>query len=64
MKLVVGEVEYNKIKDTKRKKMMREFENAVKRCYTGDDKEYTVDLPGVEDNPTEGIEDDVIKLKP
>ena len=44
--------------------MLREFEMAVKRCYTGDNKEYSVDLPGVEDNIDMGIDDDTIKLKP
>lgn len=44
--------------------MLREFEMSVKRCYTGDDKEYSVDLQGVEDDPEQGIDDDTIKLKP
>lgn len=44
--------------------MMREFEESIKRCYSGDDQEYSVDLQGVKDNPREGIDDDTITLKP
>lgn len=64
VKTVVGEKEYEAIRPRARKRMMKEFENSVKRCYTGDDKEFSVDLPGVQDNPEEGIDDDTIKLKP
>jgi hypothetical protein len=64
VKTVVGEQDYNAIKPKAKKKMMKEFEVSVKRCYTGDDKEFSVDLPGVEDHPEEGIEDDTIRLKP
>ncbi|KAF1830154.1 actin-like ATPase domain-containing protein [Decorospora gaudefroyi] len=64
IKTIVGESEWNSIKDKSKKKMMREFELAIKRCYAGDDQEYSVDLQGVEDNPEEGIDDDTITLKP
>ncbi|KAL8798869.1 MAG: hypothetical protein Q9182_006325 [Xanthomendoza sp. 2 TL-2023] len=61
---IVGKEQYSRIKLKSRKKMLREFEMSVKRCYTGDDKEYSVDLQGVEDNPEQGIDDDTIRLKP
>jgi hypothetical protein len=62
IKLVVGEQQYNRISERKRKKMLQSFETAVKRCFIGDNKEFSVDLPGVEDNAEMGIEDDTIKL--
>ncbi|KAF2815177.1 uncharacterized protein BDZ99DRAFT_408930 [Mytilinidion resinicola] len=61
VKTVVGEGDYNTIREKAKKRMMKEFEVSVKRCYTGDNKEFSVDLPGVEDNPDEGIEDDTIR---
>ncbi|KAL8790194.1 MAG: hypothetical protein Q9213_000725 [Squamulea squamosa] len=61
---IVGKDQYSEIRPKSRKKMLREFEMSVKRCYTGDDREYSVDLQGVEDNPEQGIDDDTIKLKP
>ncbi|KAF1995329.1 actin-like ATPase domain-containing protein, partial [Amniculicola lignicola CBS 123094] len=64
IKTIVGEDEWNSIRDKPKKKMMREFESSIKRCYSGDDQEYSVDLQGVEDNPREGIDDDTITLKP
>ncbi|KAJ4292499.1 hypothetical protein N0V90_009161 [Kalmusia sp. IMI 367209] len=64
IKTIVGEDQYNSIKERDKKKMIQEFELAVKRTYSGDDKPYSVDLRGVEDNPNEGIDDDTITLKP
>lgn len=64
VKTVVGEKDYDAIKEKAKKRMMKEFEVSVKRCYTGDDKEFSVDLTGVDDNPKMGIEDDTIRLKP
>lgn len=61
--MVVGEHQYADLKDKAKKKMIREFETAVKRAYAGDDKDYSVDLQGVEDNLKEGINDDTITLK-
>ncbi|KAF2870470.1 hypothetical protein BDV95DRAFT_607638 [Massariosphaeria phaeospora] len=64
IKTIVGEDAYNSLRDRDKKKMLLEFELSVKRCYSGDDKPYSVDLRGVEDNPKEGIDDDTITLKP
>lgn len=64
IKTIVGEDEWSSIRDKSKKKMMREFELSIKRCYAGDNQEYSVDLQGVEDNPQEGIDDDTITLKP
>ncbi|QDS68467.1 hypothetical protein FKW77_010834 [Venturia effusa] len=49
--------------DKSKQKMMREFEAAVKRSYAGDNKDYSVDLQGVDDDLAEGIDDDTITLK-
>ncbi|KAH8690418.1 hypothetical protein GQ44DRAFT_833025 [Phaeosphaeriaceae sp. PMI808] len=63
IRTIVGE-EWGGIKDKAKKKMMDEFENSIKRCYTGEDNTYSVDLQGVEDNPKEGIDDETIQLQP
>jgi ABC-type transporter MlaC component len=63
IKTVVGEQQYARLKDKAKKKMIKEFENTVKRSYTGEDKEYSVDLAGVDDNAAFGINDDSITLK-
>jgi hypothetical protein len=52
------------VKDKAKKKMMGEFELSIKRCYAGDNQQYSVDLQGVDDNPQEGIDDETIGLKP
>ncbi|RSL54238.1 hypothetical protein CEP54_009995 [Fusarium duplospermum] len=63
--MLVGECQYSKIKDIHKKKMMRTFESGVKRCFAyGSNKEYSVELRGVEDNLTEGIEEETIILDP
>ena len=60
---VVGEKEYNSIKESNRKKMMREFEYGVKRCFSEqNDQIYSVDLKGVKDDPEHGIIDDSITI--
>ncbi|UPL01930.1 hypothetical protein LCI18_012864 [Fusarium solani-melongenae] len=60
---LVGKDQYRKLKEINKKKMMRVFEYGVKRCFTLEStKEYTVDLKGVEDNESHGIEDDTITL--
>ncbi|KAM6516430.1 hypothetical protein FALCPG4_014614 [Fusarium falciforme] len=60
---LVGKDQYSKLKEINKKKMMRVFENGVKRCFTLEStKEYTVELKGVEDNEGHGIEDDTITL--
>jgi hypothetical protein len=64
VQLIVGEREYKKLKPKARKMMLQQFEAGVKRCYAGDNKEYSVVLHGVEDNESAGIDDDTIKLKP
>lgn len=64
IRTIVGEEQWGEIKDKAKKKMMSEFELSIKRCYAGDDQQYSVDLQGVEDNPQEGIDDETITLKP
>lgn len=61
---MIGEVQYNRIKETNRKKMMREFEYGIKRTFSEtSDQIYSVDLRGVEDDPENGIIDDTITVK-
>lgn len=64
IKTLVGEGPWQYIRDKAKKKMMQEFELSIKRCYAGTNTEFSVDLPGVEDNEDEGIDDDTITLKP
>lgn len=65
IKTLVGQDDYDSIKEKPKKRMMREFEMSVKRCFTGDNnKIFSVDLLGVDDNAKEGIVDDTISLKP
>ena len=61
---LVGVMEYNSIKESNRKKMMREFEYGIKRCFSEhNDQTYSVDLKGVKDDPKNGILDDTITVK-
>ncbi|KAM0796671.1 hypothetical protein BDR22DRAFT_866080 [Usnea florida] len=61
---IVGEIEYNSIKENNRKKMMREFEYGIKRCFSeNNDQTYSVDLKGVKDDPRNGVIDDTITVK-
>jgi hypothetical protein len=63
VKLIVGEEVYERLKDKAKARMHQDFEG-VKRCYTGDNKTYSVDLQGIDDNESVGIDNDTIKLKP
>lgn len=60
----MGEKQWEGLKDKSKKKMMTNFEMAIKRCYAGDDQQFSVDLQEVEDDPAVGIEDETIVLKP
>ena len=63
IEILVGANEYNNIKESSRKKMMREFEYGIKRTFTGkDDQPYSVDLRGVKDDPSNNIIDDTITI--
>lgn len=42
---------------------MIEWES-IKRLYVGDDEQFKVELQNVKDNPSEGIEEESITLKP
>jgi hypothetical protein len=64
IKTIVGEAQYNSIRQKSRKLMLREFEEGVKRSFTGNNRNFSVDLRGVEDNPAAGVIDDTITLKP
>ncbi len=62
---LVGETQFRGIKASYRKRMMKEFEYGIKRCFSGrNDPEYSVELRGVKDDPENGIVDDTIVIKP
>ncbi|KAJ4398854.1 hypothetical protein N0V91_009905 [Didymella pomorum] len=63
IRLIVGESQWKQLKPKSKQKMMLDFENSIKRSYAGDDKQFTVDLQGVEDNASVGIDDETITLK-
>ena len=64
IEVLIGADEYNNIKESSRKKMMREFEYGIKRTFTGkNDQPYSVDLRGVKDDLAHGIVDDTIPVK-
>lgn len=61
---IVGDRQYNEIKETSRKKMMKEFEFGIKRSFSEKNNQtYSVDLKGVEDDPKIGIIDNTIPVK-
>ncbi|KAJ4993517.1 Hsp70 family chaperone [Stagonosporopsis vannaccii] len=64
IKTIVGEDQWQDLRPKSKQKMMSEFETSVKRCYTGDEQEYSVDLPDVRDDRSVGIDDDTITLDP
>lgn len=60
--MLVGESEYSKMSEKKKKRMLGEFE-MLKRSFDGEGQsDYSVDLQGVEDNPKSGIDDGTILL--
>ena len=62
---LVGALQYQDIKESYRKRMMKDFEYGIKRCFSGkNDPEYSVELRGVKDDPANGIVDDTIVIKP
>lgn len=61
---MIGVQKYESIKQKFRSNMWDQFDS-VKRGFDGDDKKkFSIDLRGIEDNPSEGIEDDTIILSP
>ena len=57
-------MEFKSIKERNRKKMMKEFEYGIQRCFSEqNDQTYSVDLKGVKDDPKNGIVDDTITVK-
>ena len=64
IKVLVGEQQYASINEKAKVNMRRDFEMGVKRMFSGDDRDYSVDLMGVENNEQENIYDDTIQLKP
>ncbi|KAH6895964.1 hypothetical protein B0T10DRAFT_545558 [Thelonectria olida] len=61
---LVGEREYSRIRPLDKRRMMKMFELGVKRSFTLEsNKDYSVELIGVEDNPDEGIVEDMINLE-
>lgn len=64
IRTLVGEEQYSAIPEKRRKRMLQEFEISVKRCFDGQgQKDYSVDLHGVKDDPGNGIDDETILLR-
>ncbi|KAG8530515.1 uncharacterized protein KY384_005018 [Bacidia gigantensis] len=62
---LVGATQYQDIKESNRKRMMKDFEFGIKRCFSGkNDPDFSVELIGVKDDPGSGIVDDTIVIKP
>lgn len=60
---IVGEAQYYSIKETNRKKMMKEFEYGIKRTFSEkNDQTYSVDLRGVKDDYQNNVVDDTITI--
>lgn len=64
MKTIVGEGQWNGLKTRAKQSMMGEFERKIKRSYAGDDQEFQIELQDVEDDPSVGIEGEIITLNP
>ncbi|KAK0707694.1 hypothetical protein B0H67DRAFT_685958 [Lasiosphaeris hirsuta] len=64
VKTKVGVEEYAQIGDESKAEMMRQFDNQVKRPYSGDKipRIRSVELKGVKDKPEENIRDDTIYI--
>jgi hypothetical protein len=61
---LVAESKYSEIRPADTRRMMKMFELGVKRSFTLEsNKDYSVELIGVEDNPDEGIQGAMIDLK-
>ncbi|KAG9557021.1 hypothetical protein KCU71_g11127, partial [Aureobasidium melanogenum] len=59
---LVGKSQYENLRKRDKVKMMQDFEYNIKRCFSGNSGNYTVDMPGVADNPELGIDDDEVTL--
>jgi len=61
---IVGDPQYNEIKETSRKKMIKEFEFGIKRSFSEKNNQiYSINLRGVEDNPKISIINNTIPVK-
>ncbi|KAL9085632.1 MAG: hypothetical protein Q9165_007533 [Trypethelium subeluteriae] len=63
VRTIVGESAYARLKQKAKATMFGEFEHQVKRQYSGEDKDFSVQLYGVDDNVDVGIVDDTVILK-
>ncbi|KAF2124909.1 hypothetical protein P153DRAFT_360558 [Dothidotthia symphoricarpi CBS 119687] len=64
IRTIVGEEQWAGLRPRGKARMMAEFRTVIKPCFSGDDTKYFIDLQGVADDPTEGIDDETILLKP
>lgn len=64
IRTIVGESQWAGLRDKPKQRMMADFEMSIKRCYAGDEQQYSVDLQDVKDNPEVNIDDETITLKP
>lgn len=60
----IGKAQWDKTKDFAKRKMLSEFEYSIKRGFgISTQTEYSVELRGVEDDPEQGIRDEMINVK-
>ncbi|PSN58712.1 actin-like ATPase domain-containing protein [Corynespora cassiicola Philippines] len=64
IQMVVGEKQYSSLDPKAKATMLHGYETGLKRAYSGTNKEYSVELHGVDDNEKEGIDSGTITLKP
>lgn len=62
--MIVGEKQYKGLDPKAKAAMLHGYETGLKRAYSGTNKEYSVELHGVDDNEKEGIDSGTITLKP
>ena len=62
MKKKPGMIKYREEHRIYWERMMKEFDEQVKRLFTGESKKITVQLRGIKDDPNEGIIDGTILL--
>ena len=61
---LIGKEQYDRIKEKPKRQMIEQFEFGVKRCFTTkEQQQFSVELPGVQDDPNHDIIDDSIPIK-
>ncbi|ORY19539.1 hypothetical protein BCR34DRAFT_609684 [Clohesyomyces aquaticus] len=64
IKVKVGDKQYDNIRERWKTKMLRDFDEKVKRNFSSDTKMSSIELRDVQDDAQQGIEDETILLHP